>query len=81
MTADTTPVIPPPAPEPAPMEATPLPTLQGIFYSPTAPMAILDGKTVGVGDQFREYRVKEITKSTATIVGPDGKPIRLTMSN
>jgi hypothetical protein len=67
-----------PEPEPPPPI---LPSLQGIFYSPTAPMAIIDGKTVGVGTQMGQYRVKEITKSTATIVGSDGKPIKLTLGN
>jgi hypothetical protein len=81
MVEDTTPTTLSPAPEPAPVEPAPLPTLQGIFYSPTAPTAIIDGKTVGVGDQFRQYRVKEITKNTATIIGPDGKAIKLTMIN
>ena len=71
----------PPAPEPVVIDLSTLPTLQGILYSPRAPLAIIDGKTVGVGDKFGEYQVKEITKTTATIVGADGKPVRLTMSN
>ncbi len=74
-------VATPPAPEPVVIDLSTLPTLQGILYSPSAPLAIIEGKTVGVGDKFGEYRVKEITKTTATIVGADGKPVRLTMSN
>jgi hypothetical protein len=73
--------VPPPAPEPVVIDLSTLPTLQGILYSPRMPLAIIDGKTVGVGDKFGEYRVTEITKTTATIVGADGKPVRLTMSN
>jgi hypothetical protein len=52
-----------------------VPKLQGIFYSPTAPTAILDGKTVGPGDQFKQYRVKAITKYTVILIGPDNKEI------
>ena len=63
-----------PAPPPPPTVNPPdLPKLQGIFYSPTAPSAILDGKTVLPGDQFREFKVKEISKYTVTLVGPDKK--------
>jgi hypothetical protein len=56
-----------------------LPKLQGIFYSPTAPTAILDGKTVGPGDQYQQYRVKTITKYTVILVGPDNKEFKLGM--
>ena len=53
------------------------PVLQGIFYSPAAPSAIVDGKTVRPGDSFRQYKVKEISKFTVTLVGPDKKEIKL----
>jgi hypothetical protein len=74
--------VPPPvvarAPEPPPPLNPPdAPELQGIFYSPTAPSAIIDGKTVRPGDQFRQYRVKEIGKFNVTLVGPDKKEIKL----
>jgi hypothetical protein len=61
---------PPPPPPPPPVE---LPRLQGIFYSATAPTAILDGKTVAPGDQFKDFHVKAISKFTVTLVGPDKK--------
>ena len=73
-------VVPPPEP-PAPLNPPDAPRLQGIFYSPTKPMAIVDGKTVGPGDQFRQYRVKEITKYTVTLVGSDKKEIKIGMGN
>jgi len=54
------------------------PVLQGIFYSPTAPSAIIDGKTVRPGDRAGQYyRVKEITQFTVTLVGPDNKPFKI----
>jgi hypothetical protein len=59
----------------------PPPKLQGIFYSPNAPVAIVDGKTVRPGDQFLQYRVVEITRRTATLVGADGKTVKLSMDN
>ena len=76
----TLPVVPPP-PAPTPINPEDAPHLQGIFYSPTAPTAIVDGKTVGVGDRYQQYRVKEITKSSVTLVDSKGQPIKLTMGN
>ncbi|HEY5042173.1 MAG TPA: hypothetical protein VIK53_09235 [Verrucomicrobiae bacterium] len=70
-----------PEPPPPPVYSPDLPKLQGIFYSPTAPSAILDGKTVQPGDQFQQYKVKEISKSTVTLVGPDQKEIKIGMGN
>ena len=77
------PVVAPPLPAESSIPVNPpaAPKLQGIFYSATAPTAIVDGKTVGVGDQFRQYRVKEITKQTVTLVGPDGKAVKIGMGN
>jgi hypothetical protein len=73
------PVIAPPPPPPLnPPEA---PRLQGIFYSPTAPTAIVDGKTVSPGSQYLQYHVTEITKYTVTLVGPDGKAVKLGMGD
>ncbi len=63
--------VAPPPPE--------LPRLQGIFYSPTAPTAILDGKTVGPGDSFGQFQVKAISKYTVTLVGPDKKEYQVGM--
>ena len=78
-------VAPAPAPEPPPavvvQPSRTLPVLQGIFYSPTAPSAIVDGKTVHLGDSLRQYRVKEITRSTVTLVDAAGKTTKLIMGN
>jgi len=73
------PVVPPPPP--APLNPPDAPQLQGIFYSPTAPTAIVDGKTVSVGGRYLQYRVTEITKYTVTLVDPDGKAIKLGMGD
>jgi hypothetical protein len=75
------PVIAPPPPPPPPLNPPEAPRLQGIFYSPTAPTAIVDGKTVSPGSQYLQYRVTEITKYTVTLVGPDGKAIKLGMGD
>jgi hypothetical protein len=79
-------VLPPAAAVPAPEPAAPLnppaaPRLQGIFYSATAPSAIVDGKTIRPGDQFKQYKVKEISKYTVTLIGPDKKEIKIGMGN
>ncbi len=70
-----------PEPEPIPVKTEARPVLQGIFYSTTAPSAIVDGKTVRPGDQFNQYRVKEITKYAVIFVGPDGRNIKIGMGN
>jgi hypothetical protein len=41
----------------------------------------LDGKTVRPGDKFRKYRVKEITKYTVSLIGPDGKLLKIGMGD
>ncbi|HEY2328374.1 MAG TPA: hypothetical protein VGI63_01000 [Verrucomicrobiae bacterium] len=69
------------APPPPPLNPPDAPRLQGIFYSSTAPSAIVEGKTVYPGDHFQQYFVKAITKNTITLVGSDGKSIQLGMSN
>jgi hypothetical protein len=78
-------VVPASAPVPKVVEPPPItppdaPVLQGIFYSPTRPSAILDGKTYGLGDQCRQYQVKAIGKFIVTLVGPDKKEIKLSMN-
>jgi hypothetical protein len=74
-------VTPPPPPTPVVVDPDNGPKLQGIFYSAKSPTAIIDGKTVRVGDRFQNYRVKEITRYTVLLVGPDNKPLKLGMAN
>ncbi len=70
------PVDPPP-----PLNPPEGPKLQGIFYSRTAPSAIVDGKTIRPGDKFGVYQVKAISKYTVTLVGPDNKEFQIGMGN
>ena len=72
---------PPPVVAPPPFNPANAPKLQGIFYSPTTPSAILNGKTVRPGDQFYEYHVKAISKFTVTLIGPDKKEIQIGLGN
>lgn len=65
------------APEPAPANPPEMPTLQAIFYSPTTPAAILDGKMVRPGDVIRQLRVTDITKSTVTLSSAGGRTVKL----
>ena len=64
---------PPPTTPPAP------PKLQGITYSRTAPTAIVDGKILHPGDQVGQYRVKLISKSSVTLIGPDKQEFQISM--
>ena len=60
------------APSPAPSTAAPptrpaSPRLQGIFYRPDRPTAIIDGKTVRPGASIGGYQVMDITFDTVII--------------
>ncbi len=50
-------------PKPAP------PKLQGIIYSPNRASAVIDGKTVFVGDRVGIYKVESITRQSVTLTG------------
>jgi hypothetical protein len=74
-------IAPPPLPAPPPAIPPEIPKLQGIFYSPTAPTAIVDGKTVSLGDHYLQYRVTEITKFTVTLTDSNSKAVKLNMGD
>ena len=63
-----------PAAEPAPASVF---RLQGIVWSAKAPLAIINKRTVGVGESVDGRRVERITRDGATIVGPDGEKLEL----
>jgi outer membrane biosynthesis protein TonB len=52
---------PPAPPKPAPLR------LQGIAFSAAHPSAVINGKTVYVGDKLGEFRVSAITADSATL--------------
>jgi len=59
-----------PAPEPAPESVLPPLTpvrLQAIFYAPGRSTAIINGKTMRVGETLNEYRLMAITQTSATL--------------
>jgi len=58
---------PPPA---APVEQPP--KIQGIIFSATRPLAIVDGKTVNVGDRVGDFQVKQILKDSVVFQRSDG---------
>lgn len=81
--------VPPPvsAPEPVVVPAEipkpvapppPLPRLQAIIFSPANPSAIIDGKTLFVGEQFGDMLLVAVTQNSATLVG-NGRTNRLTI--
>lgn len=43
------------------------PKLQGIYYNPTRPSAVVNGRTLYVGDRVGEFHVREITKDAVTL--------------
>ena len=52
--------------------------LQGIIYGRKS-WAIVDGKTVYVGDSVDNFRVKEISPNSITLENPDGSEKKLVM--
>jgi len=72
--------VPSPTPSPA-LNPPDAPKLQGIYYSPTAPAAIVDGKTVRPGDHLLQYHVAGISKNAVTLISSDGKAIKLSLGN
>jgi hypothetical protein len=71
--------IPAPAPVPTPAPAPPAPAkpvepawpatlkLTGIFFRETNPLALISGKTVGVGDEIDGIRVTKIENDRVTV--------------
>ncbi len=57
-----------PAPETAPAKPTPPPLrLQAIFFNPANPTALINGKTLRVGDAFGELRVLAIDRESVDL--------------
>jgi hypothetical protein len=65
---DASPEAPPPPP---------IFRLQGIVWHPTAPLAIVNKRTVGVGESVDGGRVERITRDGAVLVGPGGETLEL----
>jgi hypothetical protein len=57
--------------------AAPVLKVQGIVYDPVHPWAIINGKTVFVGDHLDSFRVKTINKNTVTLQAADGSETKL----
>ena len=80
--APATNTLPPPATNTNPPPAAPveqLPRLQGVIFNAASPLAIVNGKTVGVGDRVGDFQVKQILKSSVIIQRPDGSQKTLTI--
>ena len=41
----------------------------------------MDGKTIHIGDQFKQYQVKQITQFNVILTGPDKKDYKITLGN
>ncbi len=59
----------PAAPPEEPSPATPAIRLQAIVFHPTRPSAMINGKTLFVGDMLGEMRLVAISRESATLVG------------
>jgi hypothetical protein len=53
--------------------------VQGIAFDPSKPWAIINGRTVFIGDPVGEFHVKAISKYTVTLAGADGKEKIITL--
>jgi hypothetical protein len=74
--APVTNALPPPAtktnPPPPAGTAEQLPKVQGIIFNAAHPLAIVNGKTVNVGDRVGDFQVKQIMKNSVVFQRPDG---------
>jgi len=70
-------IAPDAAPEPPPRPQTVF-RLQGIFYRPSSPSAVINTKTVFIGDTVDEAKVKAIDRQSVTLVH-DGQTKVLTL--
>jgi hypothetical protein len=57
-----------------------MPVLRGIYFNPTRPSAVLNTRSVLVGDIVSGFRVTEITKDSVTVTS-DGKTNVLTLTD
>jgi hypothetical protein len=62
---------------PQPPPPPPQPKLQGIIFTPPKPWAIVNGKTVYVGDSVGDFTVKEISRNAVTLENADGSEKKL----
>lgn len=52
--------------------------IQGIIYRAASPLAIINGKTVGIGDHFNAFQVVAIDQHSVTLQrGGERKVLRL----
>ena len=79
-------VLPPPVPPstaPVSVAVAPVkpvaPILQGIFYDPIHPRAVVSGKTVHVGSVIHGFKVESISPTVIMLMGPDQKEISMTI--
>jgi hypothetical protein len=56
--------VAPEPPKPAPLK------LQGIVFSPTRPSAVINGKSLFLGDRVREFKVLAIGRESVTLASP-----------
>ena len=68
--------LPPPATNMNPPQAETAmeqpPKVQGIIFNATRPLAIVNGRTVNVGDRVGDLQVKQILKNSIVFQLPDG---------
>jgi len=68
--------VEPPAPVQTPANVppppAPAPKVQGIVFDAANPIAIVNGKSVHVGDRIGEFQIKAITQNTVTFKKADG---------
>lgn len=71
----------PAAPKTAPVRVPDVPpTLHGTLVSAAAPMAILDGELLSIGQEYAGYRLVAVTEGAATLE-KQGEEIRVTIND
>jgi hypothetical protein len=62
----------------APTKGSPL-KVQGIFYNPQRPAAMIAGKHVETGDTVEGYKVEAISPNSVILKSPKGETVTLTL--
>jgi len=61
--------------------ATAVPRLQGIAWHPDVPLAILNGRTLGVGESVSGHRIVRIDRDRIVVEAPDGGAVELRLDD
>ena len=54
-------------------------SLKGIIWDPDNPLAVINEQTVGIGDNFGDFKIKQI-RQESVVLGKDNSELELKLS-